>query len=97
MDPGIEQQPRTPSPLADYVAGALAGSANIVTGYPFDTYVIYNTPHRVDYFQHLISPPSSPPPQPLPQQPLNSFYLSPFLSHFLQSKSTSTSQYLPLQ
>jgi hypothetical protein len=24
-------------PVAHYVAGALAGSANIVTGYPFDT------------------------------------------------------------
>lgn len=24
-------------PVAHYVAGALAGSANIITGYPFDT------------------------------------------------------------
>ncbi|KAG7672182.1 hypothetical protein Ndes2526B_g06834 [Nannochloris sp. 'desiccata'] len=37
MGNGSEQQPRSPSPFVDYLAGAAAGSANIVTGYPFDT------------------------------------------------------------
>ena len=30
-------EPGASGPLFDYIAGALAGTANIVTGYPFDT------------------------------------------------------------
>lgn len=30
-------EPRATGPVFDYIAGALAGTANIFTGYPFDT------------------------------------------------------------
>jgi hypothetical protein len=42
-------------PAADYFAGAAAGSANIFTGYPFDT----GAPARLRAACHLLRPPAT--------------------------------------